>query len=113
MTLKTIQWLKEHNDYHCQPLVSGQLTRMVGLTMEAVGCKVKVGDRCWVEQGQENIEAEVVGFDRDKFFLMPIEPVQGLSPGAKVTPILDGDQIPAGPCLLGRVLNGAASLWMD
>ncbi|NVK39513.1 MAG: flagellar protein export ATPase FliI [Gammaproteobacteria bacterium] len=107
MNLKSINWLKEHSDYQCQPLVSGQLTRMVGLTMEAVGCKVKVGDRCWVEQGQENIEAEVVGFDRDKFFLMPIEPVQGLSPGAKVTPILDGDQIPAGACLLGRVLDGA------
>ena len=107
MSLKSIRWLKEHGEYQCQPLVSGQLTRMVGLTMEAVGCKVKVGDRCWVEQGRDHIEAEVVGFDRDRFFLMPIEPVQGLSPGAKVTPILDGDQIPAGYGLFGRVLNGA------
>lgn len=107
MSLKTIRWLKEHAEYQCEPLVSGRLTRMVGLTMEAIGCKVKVGDRCLVEQGHENIEAEVVGFDQDRCFLMPIEPVQGLSPGAKVTPILDGDQIPAGFGLLGRVLNGA------
>ncbi len=107
MSLKTIRWLKEHSDYQCEPLVSGRLTRMVGLTMEAIGCKVKVGDRCLVEQGKDTIEAEVVGFDQERFFLMPIEPVQGLSPGAKVTPILDGDQIPAGFGLLGRVLNGA------
>lgn len=107
MSLKSLNWLKQTGEYQCQPVVSGQLTRMVGLTMEAVGCKVKVGDRCWVEQGRDHIEAEVVGFDREKFFLMPIEPVQGLSPGAKVTPILDGDQIPAGFGLLGRVLNGA------
>ncbi|GAA6134814.1 flagellar protein export ATPase FliI [Oceaniserpentilla sp. 4NH20-0058] len=109
MSLKTLNWLKEKGEYQCQPVVSGQLTRMVGLAMEAVGCKVKVGDRCWVEQGREQIEAEVVGFDRDKCFLMPIEPVQGLSTGARVTPILDGDQIPAGDGLLGRVLNGAGT----
>ena len=102
-----LRWMKEEGHFACQPVVSGQLTRMVGLTMEAVGCRVKVGDRCRVEQGDDEIEAEVVGFDRERFFLMPIEPTQGLSPGAKVTPILDGDQIPVGDCLLGRVLNGA------
>jgi len=107
MSLKSLNWLNDHAHFQTKPVVSGQLTRMVGLTMEAVGCKVKVGDRCWVEQGSEQIEAEVVGFDHDKCFLMPIEPVQGLSPGAKVTPILDGGQIPVGDVLLGRVLNGA------
>ncbi len=102
-----LRWMNQECHFFCAPVVSGQLTRMVGLTMEAIGCKVKVGDRCKVEQGDDSIEAEVVGFDRERFFLMPIEPVQGLSPGAKVTPILDGDQIPVGNCLLGRVLNGA------
>jgi flagellum-specific ATP synthase len=102
-----LRWIEKEGHFGCKPVVSGQLTRMVGLTMEAVGCKVKVGDRCKVEQGDDEIEAEVVGFDRERFFLMPIEPTKGLSPGARVTPMLDGDQIPAGDCLLGRVLNGA------
>ena len=102
-----LRWLNENGHFQCEPVVSGQLTRMVGLTLEAVGCKVKVGDRCWVEENSHGIEAEVVGFDREKVFLMPIEPVQGLSPGAKVTPILGKDRIPVGDCLLGRVINGS------
>ena len=103
----TLRWLNQNGHFQCEPVVSGQLTRMVGLTLEAVGCKVKVGDRCWVEENSHGIEAEVVGFDRDKIFLMPIEPVHRLSPGAKVTPILGTDRIPVGDCLLGRVINGS------
>ena len=102
-----LNWLKQNSQFSPKPIVSGQLTRMVGLTLEAVGCKVKVGDRCWVQQQDGQIEAEVVGFDRDKFFLMPVETVNGLEPGARVTPILDGGHIPVGDCLLGRVINGA------
>ena len=101
-----LNWLKQNSQFTPQPVVSGQLTRMVGLTLEAVGCKVKVGDRCWVAQQGSQIEAEVVGFDRDKFFLMPTEPVDGLEPGARVTPIRDGLQIPQGRSLLGRVIDG-------
>jgi len=107
MSLSSLKWIAKQDHFACEPLVIGRLTRMVGLTLEAIGCKVKVGDRCLVEQGDKHIEAEVVGFDQDKFFLMPIEPAQGLSPGAKVIPVLDGDQIPVGDCLLGRVINGA------
>lgn len=103
----TLDWVKDNSQFSVKPLVSGHLTRMVGLTLEAVGCNVKVGDRCWVSQDDHKIEAEVVGFDQDKIFLMPIEPALGLSPGARVTPIVDGDVIAAGDCLLGRVINGA------
>ncbi|WP_243469345.1 flagellar protein export ATPase FliI [Bermanella marisrubri] len=105
--LKTLKWIAERHQFKSQPVVSGRLTRMVGLTLEAVGCNVKVGDRCHVEQGSEFIEAQVVGFDEDKFFLMPVEPANSLSPGAKVTPILDSAEIPVGDMLLGRVINGA------
>lgn len=106
-TLRTLNWLGQHGEYDIQPVVSGQLTRMVGLTLEATGCKVKIGDRCLVETKDQCTEAEVVGFDQHKFFLMPIEPVQGLSPGAKVTPIIGSDKVPMGLNLLGRVINGA------
>ena len=33
------------------PPVEGQLTRMVGLTLEALGCQAAVGDRCEVISG--------------------------------------------------------------
>ena len=49
-----------------QPEVSGRLTRVVGLTLEALGCNMVVGDRCIVQGAAgQRVEAEVVGFDGD------------------------------------------------
>jgi flagellum-specific ATP synthase len=93
------------------PEVSGRLTRMVGLTLEAVGCQSIVGDRCIIHgaSGQE-IEAEVVGFDGDRTFLMPLTTADGLKPGALVTPADTVNEIPVGWGLLGRVLGGAGNI---
>ena len=45
------------------PELSGRLTRMVGLTLECVGCPMVVGDRCLIQgDGATSVEAEVVGF---------------------------------------------------
>ena len=54
------------------PELSGRLTRMVGLTLECVGCPMVVGDRCLIlGQGDATVEAEVVGFEDDRVYLMP------------------------------------------
>ena len=37
--------LKQFTTDQLNPIVEGKVTRMVGLTMEAVGCKVALGDR--------------------------------------------------------------------
>lgn len=88
--------------------VSGRLVRMVGLTLEAVGLNVRVGDRCLVERKPgTDIEAEVVGFDQQRIFLMPIEQVDGVQPGARVWPLQGSADVPVGYPLLGRVLDGA------
>ncbi len=92
----------------CKPEVSGRLTRMVGLTLEAVGCDTVVGDRCLIRgAGGQEIEAEVVGFDGERTFLMPLTNAEGLRPGALVTPTEFDNSIPVGWGLLGRVLDGA------
>lgn len=112
----------------CTPWqVSGQLTRVTGLVMEAVGLRMPVGSTCIVELPQHRIEAEVVGFSGERLYLMPENDVQGLLPGARVIPAenvhaqmaaADGqrprrrasDQVrhlPVGFSLLGRVLDGA------
>ena len=108
-------------------LVSGRLTRVTGLVMEAVGLKMAVGSTCVVELPNYRVEAEVVGFSGDKIFLMPENDVQGLMPGARVIPLepagvptLGGKNrvlkrraadrtrhLPVGNMLLGRVLDGA------
>ncbi|MCP5160342.1 MAG: flagellar protein export ATPase FliI [Hahellaceae bacterium] len=91
------------------PEVTGRLTRMIGLTLEAVGCPMMVGDRCLISgAGSAPVEAEVVGFEGGRMFLMPLTTVEGLQPGAKVTPVASAGKIPVGFNLLGRVLNGNA-----
>jgi len=90
--------------------VSGRLTRVVGLTLEAKGCQFVIGDRCAVQGAAgHKIEAEVVGFDGDRTFLMPIGNADGLRPGALVTPLSAMNEIAVGWGLLGRVLDGAGN----
>lgn len=87
--------------------VEGRLTRMVGLTLEAVGCQSAIGGRCLVTSSLgKPVEAEVVGFHGDKLYLMPIGELRGLGPDAKVKPLHSVCQVPVGDNLLGRVLDG-------
>jgi flagellum-specific ATP synthase len=88
--------------------VEGKLTRMVGLTLEAVGCQAATGDRCRVAAGRgRSVEAEVVGFAGDKLFLMPTDIPQGLAPNARVVPLGRAGDVAVGDALLGRVLDGS------
>ncbi|MBK7425037.1 MAG: flagellar protein export ATPase FliI [Propionivibrio sp.] len=109
-------------------LPSGHLTRINGLVMEASGLKLPLGSSCRIlPAGGSPIEAEVVGFNGERLFLMPSEDVYGLSPGARVvaleTPtappkmgqspparrraIDRAKLVPVGDALLGRILDGA------
>lgn len=89
-------------------VVEGKLTRMVGLTMEAVGCQAAVGGRCLVSLPDgKPIEAEVVGFSGDKLLLMPTGDMRGLAPNARVVPTDRVCEVAVGDALLGRVLDGA------
>jgi flagellum-specific ATP synthase len=89
-------------------VVEGKLTRMVGLTLEAVGCQAAIGDRCRVKSANGSaIEAEVVGFAGDRLYLMPTGSLDGLAPSARVIPMGRGGDVAVGECLLGRVIDGA------
>lgn len=88
------------------PKVQGLLTRVVGFTLEAQGCKLPVGAQCAVAgPGTEKITAEVVGFAGEKLFLMPTEHLHGLQPGAKVVPISKESIMAVGDELLGRIID--------
>jgi flagellum-specific ATP synthase len=91
-----------------RPVVAGKLTRMVGLTLEAVGCQAAIGGRCMIESvSSDPVEAEVVGFHDDRLYLMPIGDLKGLGPNARVIPTPNVCEVPVGEDLLGRVLDGA------
>jgi flagellum-specific ATP synthase len=108
--------------------VSGRLTRINGLVMEAAGLKLPLGSGCRVlVPGSSGVEAEVVGFSGEKLFMMPTDDVFGLAPGAHVIPNEPSQptptaadrveprrrasdrakHLPVGDELLGRVIDGA------
>lgn len=87
--------------------VEGKLVRMIGLTLEAVGCHVPVGTRCRVTTQDGKYEkAEVVGFSNNSIYLMPAGDIHGISPGAKVIPTNHTASVSVSDALLGRVLDG-------
>lgn len=108
--------LKRHDERLTEkPAVyaTGRVIRMVGLTLEVVGCELPIGGRCEVETRQgETIEAEVVGFGDERLFLMPVGPVHGITPGSKVIPKSEHYHVAVGQDLLGRVID-AAGLPLD
>lgn len=90
-----------------KPLVEGVLTRMVGLTLETVGCQAPIGARCdVVTPAGQNVETEVVGFAGDKLYLMPTSDIRGLVPNSRVIPTSHSSGVKVGPELLGRVIDG-------
>ena len=109
-------------------LTAGRVTRVAGLVMEAVGLKLPVGSACVIPLPTGALlEAEVVGFDGERLFLMPQSDVEGIIPGTPVFPLeISGvgpthlpsstpkrraadrtRHLPVGAALLGRVLDGA------
>jgi len=90
------------------PVVQGQLTRIVGLTLEASGCRAALGDRCEIlNSSGARIEAEVVGFAGERVFLMPTGDLSGIEPAAPVVPLRRSGSVPVGEAMLGRVLDAA------
>jgi flagellum-specific ATP synthase len=90
-----------------EPVVEGRLKRMVGLTLEAVGCQAAVGTSCdIIAPGGHHIEAEVVGFSGDTTYLMAMGDSRGLVPNAKVLPSTHSSEVKVSDAFLGRVIDG-------
>jgi flagellum-specific ATP synthase len=88
--------------------LEGKLTRMVGLTLEAVGCRAAIGGQCEVIANDgASIEAEVVGFSGESLYLMPTGDIRGLEQGARVVPTGRVCEAAVSDALLGRVIDGA------
>lgn len=108
--------------------VSGRITKLTGLVMEAVGIKLPIGSACYVPLAEgRRVEAEVVGFDGGRMLLMPQSGVEGVTPGAKVFALEVAEalpkpnqakhprrraidrarHLPVGDALLGRVVDSA------
>ena len=89
------------------PEVSGRLTKVNGLTLEAVGVSVPLGGHCRIQTMTGEVDAEVVGFENDKIFLMPTDQVEGIVPRGRVTTSSRSQKLPLSLSLLGRVIDPA------
>lgn len=87
--------------------VTGRLTQVNGYMLQAVGCRFKLEQRCLVETAEgDMIEAQVVGFNNNVAYLMPLRRLGGLFAGAKVVPLEGDSMVQISHQWLGRVLNG-------
>ena len=87
--------------------VSGQVSGVKGLLLEAKGLKLPVGQLCNIHmQDGRRVEAEVVGFDQGCQYLMPLSSsMEGLTAGDRIMPVSRKHSMLVGDALLGRIVD--------
>ena len=88
--------------------VHGKVSEIVGLVVEGHGPAVSLGELCAIHPAGAGkpIAAEVVGFKKGKVLLMPLDTIQGLSPGSRIVSLGRKASVEIGPQFLGRVIDG-------
>ncbi len=85
----------------------GQISQVVGLTIESIGPSISIGGLCSVDAGNNGkILCEVVGFKDNKVLLMPLGDMSGIAPGSKVTALDTSLTVAVGPELKGKIIDG-------
>jgi len=85
----------------------GCVVRVSGQSVESSGPTLGLGELCGIQiRGGRRVLAEVVGFKHDHLILLPLEHVEGISPGDTVTARTTPRHITVSDNILGRVLNG-------
>lgn len=87
----------------------GKITQAIGLTLEAIGPRVSIGELCLVRTNKadrELVPCEVVGFRNNRILLMPLGNLEGIGPGSELIASGTSLKVNVGMDLQGRVLNG-------
>jgi flagellum-specific ATP synthase len=87
--------------------VYGKIVDVVGLTIEATGPPMHIGDLCYIRPHSNGdvIPAEVVGFRGSRILLMPLGNIAGISPDSLLEPTFRPQSVRVGLDLLGRVIG--------
>ena len=97
-------------------LLKGKISQAIGLTLEATGPRVRLGELCYVKTnyaGGQSVPAEVVGFKDRKILLMPLGNLEGIGPGSELLATGSTLRVAVGMDLKGRVLNGLGEIIDD
>ncbi len=106
---EAIDFDKFHEALHSVRLMQcrGWVLRVSGLTVESSGPPLGLGELCGIElRDGRRVVAEVVGFNKDRLILLPLEHIDGISPGDTVTARQSPRHLMLSEHILGRVLNG-------
>src|SRR5882757_5785607 len=87
--------------------VAGRVVRVVGLLVESDGPRAAVGDVCEIAGagGEPPLIVEVVGFRDGRLLSVPLGGTAGITPGSRIAVRRGLALLPAGPDLLGRVID--------
>jgi FliI/YscN family ATPase len=85
----------------------GHVARVVGLLVESVGPRARVGEMCEIPgaPGEPPLLVEVVGFRDGHLQSVPLGPTTGIRTGARIIARGSTASVPAGAGLLGRVID--------
>lgn len=86
--------------------LAGRVTEVTGLVLKATIPGVRVGELVFIDEGNQRLRAEAVGFRDEEVVLMPLGPVAGIGPDSMVSPTGKPLSVQVGTGLLGRVLDG-------
>jgi flagellum-specific ATP synthase len=86
----------------------GRVAQVTGLVVEADGPNVSLGEVCQIRggPGEPPVHAEVVGFRGHRTLLMPLGEMQDVRSGSAVVATSRTVNVPVGPAMLGRVIDG-------
>jgi flagellum-specific ATP synthase len=98
-----VSTLREVNLLRCK----GSVVRVSGLKVESNGPALGLGELCGIHlRDGRRVLAEVVGFQAEGLILLPLEHIEGISPGDTVTARTTPRYINLSENILGRVING-------
>jgi len=85
----------------------GRVSQVIGLIAEGDSLGLGIGSLCNIinDHGHE-VQAEVVGFKKEKALFMPYGDIRGISLGAQIIPVAASQKIGVSDQLLGRVVDG-------
>ncbi len=88
--------------------ICGRVVRVVGLVVESIGPRARVGEVCEL-RGDDNgrvLPVEVVGFRDGRVLSVPLGETAGIRPGDRIVARGGALSVPVGDALLGRVIDG-------
>ena len=94
--------------HRCEPVrTHGRVMDIVGLTIQATGPEMNVGDLCYIQPRHNGLRVpvEVVGFRDNRIILMTLGEMRGIGPGNILIPTHKPRTVKVGRELLGRVIG--------